>query len=125
MANIVIDGVTYSGTPSAPTNPYKPVEITRKLKKIGRLLEAADGSTSWVHRGFKWEFHIVWDKRSHGVTYNAVVALYAKTTTFSYTDTDGSSYTVLTAGDEPFEVPISTNAANVYSYGVQIVLREA
>ena len=125
MADLVMNGTTYSGSPTNTSNPQRPVGVDHKIVKVGRLIEAADGSTSWVHRGVKNIFTISWGEWANQTTRDAVVALYLLTTTFTYTHTNGSSYTVLTVGDDEFTEAIRTNSANAYKYDLKIVLREA
>jgi hypothetical protein len=124
MADLIIDGTTYNGRPTAPANPYRPSSLKRSRLKIGKLLIAADGTPTWMHRGFKWQWEIGWEKASQ-VTEAAVLALRNKTTTFALTDYNGTTYTVLTAGDDTHEEDITTDSANTYLFGLAITLREA
>lgn len=125
MANYIIDGTTYSGTPTNPANPYKPKQPAKRERvKVGTLHVAANGTPTWIHRGFKWVFTLEWEKASL-TTRTATLALCNKTTTFSFTDLDGTVYTVFTAGEDDYEEAITTDAANTYKYDLTIVLREA
>jgi hypothetical protein len=125
MADYIIAGTTYSGSPTNTSNPQRPdMDAVRTVEKIGRLIRAADGSTSWVHRGFKRMWKIGWTKANQ-TTQTAVQTLYLTTTTFSFTDITGASYTVLTAGEDEYDEGISTNRANAYLYNLTLVLREA
>lgn len=125
MGNVVIAGTTYSGTPLTPATPAKPISIERELRKIGRMLEAADGSTSWVHRGTKWTFTISWGPRASVATKTAVRAVRNLTTTFTYTDEEGTSYTVLNVGDDTYSEKVYTDATNIYQYELSLILRQA
>jgi hypothetical protein len=124
MANLIINGTTYSGTPTAQTNPYKPNSLKRKRVKVGTLHVAANGTSTWIHRGVKLVFTIEWEKASL-TTQAAVRALRDLTTTFSFTNFDSVAYTVLTVGDDDYEETITTDAANTYLVDMTLVLREA
>lgn len=125
MADLIIAGTTYSGSPTNTANPQRPVDIDHEVIKVGRLLEAADGSTSWVQRAYKNKFTINWGKKANLTTRTAVIALYLTSTTFSYTHFDGGVYTVLTVGDDTFLEKVTSNPANAYKFDLVIVLREA
>lgn len=125
MADVIINGTTYSGSPNTPGTPARPLSIERVYRKIGRLVEAADGSTSWVHRGLKWTFTITWGPRASVATKTAVRAIRALTTTFSYTDEEGTVFTVLNVGDDEYKELVKTNSANVYQYELALILRQA
>src|SRR4051812_45686815 len=124
MADLVINGTTYSGTPAAQTNPYKPNELRRKRRKYGRTLEAADGTSTLLYRSTKLTFTITWNKAS-SVTQTAVRTLRDLATTFSFTNFDGAVYTVLTATDDEYEETITSDRANNYLYDLVLILREA
>ncbi len=125
MADLILNSVTYSGSPTNTANPQRPVDIDHDIIKIGRLIEAADGSTSWVHRAFKNKFTINWGSKANQTTRDAVAALYLLTTTFSITYTNGSTYTVLTVGEDTYTEKVTSDRANAYKYDLTITLREA
>jgi len=124
MSNVIINAVTYDGTPTAPTNPYKPNKITRPIEKIGTLHRAADGTTTWIHRGIKRVWALEWDRASP-TTETALAAVRALTTTFSFTDVNAVAYTVVNVGDDPHDSEITTDRNNNYRYSVTLTLREA
>lgn len=124
MSDIVLDGTTYSGTPATPGTPARPIAIERELLKIGREIVAADGSTSWVHRGLKWVWTIRWGPRASGATESAVSLLRQKTTTFSFTDVNSVAYTVLTSGEDSFREIIKTDKTNTYQYELELILKQ-
>jgi hypothetical protein len=125
MSDIILNGTTYSGTPNSPGTPAKPTSIERELRKFGRLLEAADGSTSWVRRSEKWKFRIVWGPRASVATKTAVRAIRNLTTTFTYVDEEGVSFTVLNVGDDEYTEVVKTDKSNTYQYELELILRQA
>jgi hypothetical protein len=124
MADLVISGVTYGGNPAAPSVPYRPMKIGMKAIKVGSLKRAANGSLTWVHLGIKREWTITWEKASE-VTRAALRSLHQLTTTFSFTDQIGVSYTVLTAADDYSEDTAYSDRALAIFYDLSITLREA
>lgn len=126
MADYTLNGTVYSGTPNDTSHPQRPNGARRTTTKIGRLFTAANGDTSFVNRGSgirKWQFTLHWEK-ANSVTQAALSALYAVTTTFTFVDLDGTSYTVLCVGDDPFEEGISP-IKSAYAYDVDFTMREA
>jgi hypothetical protein len=124
MADIGLNGTTYSGTPLAPTNPYRPSKISDPITKIGRLLEAANGTPHWMHRAHKRAWTIEWEK-AHVTTHNAVQALRLLTTTFPFVDQFGGSYTVLCTGEDEYNSATAfTDAANNIYYNLTLTVRE-
>jgi len=129
MADIALNGTTYSGSPTNTANPQRPDNggVKRTVRKVGRTIEAADGSTSVVLRAgtsLKRAWEITWT-RANPTTLTALAAVFALTTTFTYVDTDGASYTVLCTTDDTFDLSIFTNTANAYQYDVTLKLKEA
>lgn len=123
MADLIIDGTTYSGTPTSTSNPFRPGSFKRTRLKIGRLLVGKDGTLNWMHRGFKWVFAIGWE-RANQTTETAVLALRNKTSTFTFVDYDGTSYTVMTVGDDTYDEQVTTSVANAYRFDLTLVLRQ-
>lgn len=123
MADIIINGTTYSGSPTNTSNPQRPNTIERTIEKIGRMIRAADGTTTWVHRGFKHKWVIKWEK-ANAVTEVAVTAIIATTGSFSFTDISGVAYTVVVVGDDEYKEGITSNRSNAYLYDMELVLRE-
>src|SRR6266540_3868116 len=102
-ANLIINAVTYSGTPNGSGNQsaWKPSGYIPRQRKIGTTLEAADGTQNRVERSVtKREWEITWEKTNNAtrLTLATLAALY---TSFSMTDYDGNTYTCFI--DEPFE----------------------
>ena len=124
MADIVIVATTYSGSPTDTSHPQRPNTIERATEKIGRTIRAADGTTTWVHRGFKKVFTIKWEKANQ-TTQAAVATVRVTTTSFNYTDITGTSYTVVNVGDDEYKEGITSNASNAYLYDLEFKLREA
>ena len=127
MADFIINGTTYSGSPIDTSHPQRPSGLKRTTTKIGRTFTAANGDTSFVARGsgiVKHKWVLSWEK-ANATTQAALKALYALTTTFAFVDQDGTSYTVLCTGDDPFDEDISSNRANAYLYNVDFTLKEA
>lgn len=124
MADLIINGTTYSGTPINTANPQRPDSLKRRRIKVGTLIKNANGGLTWVHRGFKNEWTITW-KRANEVTQVAVIAVWNLTASFPFVDVTTTSYTAITVGDDPYEEDITTNRVNAYRYGLELVIREA
>lgn len=126
MADLIINGTTYSGSPTDTSHPQRPDNggVKRTTRIIGRTLEAANGDVSVVQRARKHAWEISWTK-ANPTTLTALAAVVALATTFTFVDTDGASYTALCTTDDVFDVAIFTNKANAYQYTVTLRLREA
>lgn len=123
MADLIIAGTTYSGNPNNTSNPFRPIHYSRKRIKVGRLFTAKDGTTIWLHRGFKWVFEIGWEK-ANATTAAAVLARRNATASFAFVDYDGTSYTVVTVGDDDYQEDITTSMANAYRFDLTLTLRQ-
>lgn len=123
MSDLILNGTTYSGSPTNTANPQRPSTYTPRVKKIGTLLEGADGSLAWVHRAVKREWTIGW-RKANQTTQTAVLALRVLTTTFAFVDHLGVSRTVMTVGDDAYEEDVTTDRANAYKYDLELILRE-
>jgi hypothetical protein len=103
MANLVLNGTTYSGLPNGTGNAsaWQPTSYTVRLKKIGATLESADGTLNRVERSItKREWEITWEK-TNNATRTTLSTLSVLFTTFSMTDYDGNTYTCII--EDPFE----------------------
>lgn len=123
MADLIIAATTYSGTPNTAGTPSRPSSYSRKLIKVGRLIVGKDGTLNWMHRGFKWQFEIGWEK-ANAATEAAVLARRSATASFSFTDYDGAVYTVITVGEDDHSEDITTNKANAYLFSLKLTLRQ-
>jgi hypothetical protein len=124
MADITLNSIVYSGSPTNTANPQRPLKIVRRRIKVGKLLTNANGGLTWVHRAFKWEFDLDWGERANQVTETAVLAVRNLTTTTTYVDQAGASFTVIGVGDDSYEETITTDKANAYKYALKLTLRE-
>jgi hypothetical protein len=124
VANIIINGTTYDGTPTAPTHPYKPNKIRTQVRRIGRRLEGKDGTETWMHRNIKRTFTIDWQEANE-TTRAALRAVRSLTTSFSFTDHLGTAYTVLCSGEDDYveETAFTDHASAIY-YNISLVLRQ-
>lgn len=123
MANIVINGLTYNGTPAAPTNPFRPSGVDADVLKIGRSLEGKDGTANEMVRTHKLLWKITWEKTNEA-TRVALRAAWAAGT-FSFTDEHGATYTVVCRTADTFtEAFAFTDAANANYYNITLVLRQ-
>ena len=118
MADIVINGTTYDGTPERPT------KISTQVRRIGRALQGKDGTETWMHRNIKETFSIDWEKINE-TTRAALRAVRNLTTSFAFSDQLGDSYTVLCSGDDGYtEETAFTGAGGAIYYNVTLVLRQ-
>lgn len=123
MADLIADTYTFSGNPNSTANPFRPSSYKRTRIKVGKLLVGRDGTLNWMHRGFKWQFEIGWEKANQ-TTETAVLALRNKTASFTFTDYNGTSYTVMTVGDDTYTEDVTTDKANTYKFGLTLTLRQ-
>jgi hypothetical protein len=126
MADLIINGTAYSGSPTNTANPQRPDSggVERTTIKIGKMLTAADGSITEMLRGTKRQWKIKWT-HANATTMTALIAIFALTTTFTFTDVNAVSYTVVCVTDDPFAASIFTDRTNAYLYDVELTLREA
>lgn len=124
MANISLNGTTYSGTPLSLGAPWKPSKITRRIIKIGTTNIAANGTRTLVLRGNKSEWDLEWEKVD-AITRNAIRTLHALSTTFTFVDEDGASWTVQTEEGDQEDTTAFTSPSNTQYYDTSITLRQA
>lgn len=118
MADIEINGNTYDNTTFS-----KPVSIGVETVKIGTSIVAANGSRTFVQRGYKYQWTIRWEKVTEA-TRLALAIVAALSTTFEFVDTAGTSYTVQTEeGDHTQETAFADIAGTQY-YDIDLTLRQ-
>jgi hypothetical protein len=78
---------------------FHPTSVKKVPHKIGKLLEAASGKRNWVHRTHKREWEIAWNGVPEA-TRAAIETIFLLTTTFTFIDLNGTSYTVQCEGDD-------------------------
>ena len=119
MPAIILNGNTYDNTTYA-----RPISVTEKLIKVGPSIVAANGARTFVHRATKREWQIEWG----GVldaTRGTVASTHALSTTWTFVDEHGTSYTVQTEeGDYESTTAFADHAGTQY-YDVSLTLREA
>jgi hypothetical protein len=127
MAAIIINGTTYNGSGG---NPLPPSKNPMTIAKIGKTMVNANGGRVFVARVVagvpirKRTWVLSWEKAT-SVERNAVRALVALATTFTYADEEGTSYTVQVEEDDPYNHAASfTKADNSLLYDLSITLRE-
>lgn len=124
-SNLVLNGTTYSGTPLTPATPRKPDRISVAVSKIGVTLVAADGKRRFVARGtVKRTWTVEWDG-AREATRSALRTLHQLTTTWTFTDELGSSYTVQTEQDDLDESYAFTDPSNNLYYDLKLTIHEA
>lgn len=82
MPSIALNGTT-----------FYPSNINESYTKAGRELAAADGTLNLVLRGAKSSWDLTWE-RATAATRTSVKAIAQLTSTFTFTDEFGTSYTV-------------------------------
>lgn len=88
---IVLNGVIYNGSGSNP-KPPDATGIRRTTTKVGKLLIAASGRRNWVSRNaIKPSWELTWTN-TNLATLNALRALVALNTTFTFVDDQGTSW---------------------------------
>jgi len=124
-SNLVLNGTTYSGTPLTPATPRKPNGIDLEFAKVGTTLIAADGTRRFVARGTtKRTWKITWERAAEA-TRSALRTLAALTTTWTFVDQLGASYTVQTEQDDYTEDYAATDLAGNLYYDITLTVREA
>lgn len=83
MATISLNGTTFT-----------PMAVSEQQTKKGTEQESLNGTQRFVHRATKREWTISWKTVSSTVR-ASVAAVYALTTSFTFIDQFGTSYTVL------------------------------
>lgn len=123
MADIILNGGTFSGAPGENGTPSRPSSINVKIRKIGAVREAVSGSRTFVHRGFKNEWSIAWDDVTE-TTRLAVAIVASAIGTFTFTDTAGSNYTVHLENEDHEQETIYADADGNQHYRCALTLRE-
>lgn len=130
--NLSMNGVSLNGTPIANlANPKKPNSIDVKLEKIGKVQVMASGSRVWIQRLdgssnpiYKRTWEVSWELANE-VTRLFLNNLNKLTTTWTFIDQLGASYTVQTEEGDLEENYVSTDpGGNVY-YAMKLTIREA
>jgi hypothetical protein len=125
-SNLIIAGNTFSGTPLATSNPYKPSSVKMTVNKVGVVLVAANGHRRSVVRGTKKTWTIDWPLCNEA-TRAILRAIHSLTTTFSFTDEHGTVYaTCQTEGEGDYsEEWVMSDPSNVPYYSCSLTIREA
>jgi hypothetical protein len=122
MSALVINGVTYNG---AGGNPHPPSKAPFTLKRIGRTLVAANGARTFVDRGTDKRVWVLSWENADPADRTAVRALALLSTTFTFTDEEGVSYTVQVEEDDAYtHEPSFTKSDNGLLYDLSITLRQ-
>lgn len=125
MSDISLNGTTYSGTPVSTSNPFRPDADGYEIRdvKIGVLKKAANGALTWMHFGIKREFTIRW-RLANETTRAALRTLHELTTTFTFVDPLGVSYTVITTEADYKEASALNTIGNAVYWSLEITLRQ-
>lgn len=102
-------------------------DVQEDIEKIGVMLQAANGARRWAHRANKrtWTIPFLAVPLSTITFLRGIMAL---TTTFTFIDENGNSYTVFcAAGALTTSIPIkgSQSGSQVLFYDAQLTLTEA
>ena len=96
MANLIINSVTFSGTPDGAGNQsaWKPTGYQVGQEKIGQTLVSANGSRTRVERNVvKRTWQVRWEM-TNTATKDTLKTIAALMTTFAFSDDAGNSWTV-------------------------------
>lgn len=122
MSHLVIAGTTFSGLIDGTGNAsaWQPTGYSVKERKIGVTLEAADGTRNRVERStYKRVWEIEWAV-ANAATVTTLRAINALTSTFTFTDTAGTSYTVQT--EDELEVDFAFIVGSTQYWSVRLTL---
>lgn len=114
-----------SGSITLNGTTFHPSDIGKETSKIGVSLVMASGTRRFVHRTvsgtpqYKRTWTIPWNNVSETVR-AAVAAIEALTTTFTYVDEHGTSYTVQCEGDSYTEKINTIVSDTELTYDVQL-----
>jgi hypothetical protein len=124
-ANLIINGVTYSGTPLATGTPFKPSSFRMTDTKIGRTVVNANGGRTFVARSVqKRTWSIGW-ALANDTTRAALRTLAELATTFPFVDQLGVSRSCQVEADDYSEEWLMSDTANVAWYACTLTIREA
>jgi hypothetical protein len=101
MSTLIVNAVTFSGLPNGTGNQsaWQPDSYVASEVKIGVTLPAADGTRNRVERSVvKRTWEVGW-QACNLATMQTVRTIQRLTTTFTFTDLEGVSYTVQTEDD--------------------------
>jgi hypothetical protein len=102
MAHLILNSVTFSGLPDGTGNAsaWQPTGLVMKERKVGVTLLAADGTRNRVERNVvKREWEITWTTVNLA-TITSLRAIQRLMSSFTFSDLDGSSFTVQTEDDD-------------------------
>lgn len=101
MANLIINGTTYDGTPgSGSATAWQPTGYAVVEKKIGITLPAADGSRNRVERSVTKRVWTLQWATANLATMQALRTVQRLYTTWTFSDIEGTAYTVQTEDDD-------------------------
>lgn len=118
MAAIILNGTTFYAS-----------DVQEDDERIGTTLQARNGNRRFVHRAFKRRWTITWDQVSQSVR-ASIRTIHRLTTTFTFTDEVGNSYTVF-CDTGAFKssvgaiIPGPGYVGTVEEYNVTLILTEA
>jgi hypothetical protein len=90
---IRLNGAIFDDTPADLSAMCAPISIDPIIDKIGTLVKGKDGTRNWMHRAHERGWNIHWED-APDATRAALETIYQLTTTFTYRDEHGTSYTV-------------------------------
>lgn len=106
---------------------YNPTSVSMSLPKVGESRRMADGTLKYYHRANKRTWEIAWTAlNENNAQYAAVETLAALSSSFTFVDYAGTSYTVLILPDN-FTKNISAekvSTAYVKYYDITLTLTE-
>lgn len=124
-SNLIINGVTYSGTPLAPGTPFKPSTFEMTDTKIGKVQINANGGRTFIARSVQKRTWTIGWPLVNETTRAALRTLAELNTTFSFTDQLGVARTCQVENDDYSEEWVMSDVANVAWYACKITIREA
>ena|SRR5205085_10012034 len=124
-SNLIMNGTTYDGTPISTAHPLKPTTLTVADAKIGKTQIAYNGNRTFIYRGARKKTWTIGWPLANETTRAAVRTLHELTTTWTFVDEHGTSYTVQTEADDLSEDYAMTTPANAILYDVKLTVREA
>jgi hypothetical protein len=102
---------------------FTPIDVQETVTKIGDEFQGANGARRFAHRANKREWRISW-RRVLASVRTGVRGIYALTSSFTFIDEDGTSYTVFCPpGGYSSSISLIAPGVTLY-YDIELTIKE-